>query len=124
MSIDPNVAVEGAVGAITAIGGIYTGFRHILSNYKKKREKYRQSILEEAKLEVERVRQDLENKIKEVELELNVQRENVAREMDHLKETYNTEIRILGQRVEELRQDLTLQHGSLMALLTKLVGPN
>ena len=120
--VDPNIALEFAGSAITAFGGIWMGGKHLLKRSNEKREQYRQDILEKAKEEITRAKESLEVKINKLEEELKTQKDSVARDMSHMKDTYNTEIRVLGQRIEELRQDLSAQHSSLVALLTKLVN--
>ena len=42
--------------------------------------------------------------------------------MEHLKETYKSEISFLGQKIEELRSEVHVQHGQLVALLRMMIG--
>ena len=120
MTLDMNTILEYA-GAITAIGGAYHTIQRILANYKRKKEEYRQQILNQAKNEVDKAVNNLEFKIKQVEDELAWQKESVARDLSVMKDAYNADIRVLGQKIEELRQDLITQHSQLVGLLTKLV---
>jgi hypothetical protein len=121
MVIDISTVFEGAGGAITACGGLWAGYRHIRYSMQAKKDKYRQDIIDQAKEEMAKIKVGLENRIKVVEIELQTQKESVSKDLSHLKDSYTSEVKILGQRIEELRQDLVSQHSSLVALLTKLV---
>jgi len=121
MNIDMNTAVEGLAGAVTAIGGIYTAGKHFITRAKKKKERYRQEILDQASSELARVEAALSEKIKLLEIQLAVQKDNVSRDLGHLKEVYNAEIKVLADKIDDLRKDLSDQHQSMVALLTKLV---
>lgn len=120
MTLDLNT-ILGYAGAITALGGAYHTIQRILANYKVKKEAYRQQILDEATDQLNAAVTTLENKIKQVEDELAWQKESVARDLTVMKDSYNAEIKVLGQKLEELRQDLISQHSQLVGLLTKLV---
>ncbi len=110
-----------ATAVLTTVGGAWATVRKSITSFNKRRAIYRQSILDQAKQEMNLVKQGLEAKIKEVEIELENQKEAVSKDIGHMKFTYNSEIKMLGQRIEELRQDLLSQHSSLVSLLTKLV---
>lgn len=113
--------LEGAAGAVTAFGGLYAGARHLIVGHKRKKEEYRQSILNKANEEMAKIKTELEEKIKGLENELANQKENIYKDLGHLKEIYNAEIRTLGDKIDSLRSDLQDQHQSMVALLTKLV---
>lgn len=120
----PSIFADNAVeigGVLTGIGAVYTCFRKIFSHFREQREARTAEILRIARHEAELVRQKLEAKIQVVELELQTQKESVSKDLSHLKETYNAEIRALAEKIETLRSDLSIQHQSLVALLTRLV---
>lgn len=121
MTVDIGTALEGLAAAVTALGGLYTGVHKLNSSLKHKKERYRQAILDQAKEEMAKIRSELDEKLKDLESELANQKENVARDMDHMKETYNSEIRVLGGKIEELREQLNTQHSQLIGFLTKLI---
>lgn len=121
LTTDLNLLVELGAGVATVGGAVLTVMR-IFSNIKKKKDAYRRSILSEAKRELENVKDDLEAKIKQLEIELHSQKESVSKDLAHLKENYSFEIKALGDKIENLRQDLTLAHQSLVTLLTQLVN--
>lgn len=121
LATDLNLLAELGTG-VAAVGGAVLTIQRIFSNIKKKKDAYRKAILIEAKKELENVRDDLEAKIKQLEIELHNQKESVSKDLAHLKENYTTEIKALGEKIENLRQDLTLAHQSLVTLLTQLVN--
>ena len=119
--IDPNVALEALAAIVTAVGGLYGATRHVLARSKKKREEHRTEVLAMAKSELILVKQDLEGKIRKLELELTTQKISISKDFDHFTEIYNNEIKVLGEKIENLREDLSQQHQALVGLLTKLV---
>ena len=121
MQIDISTAFEGLGGAVTAIGGIYAALRHLKYSSQNKKNNYRNQILEEGKAEIDKVKEQLEERIRLLEVELKNQKESVSKDFSHLKEVYNQEIRVLGEKIESLRTDLAAQHSNMVALLTKLV---
>lgn len=119
--IDPNTALEFATGTITGTIAIVTAIKKLLGRHRKHKEEYRQSILKQAKEEVEKFKTELEEKIKKLENEFELQKASVSKDFDHFRETHNAEIKILGEKIENLRQDISQQHQALVGLLTRLV---
>lgn len=119
--IDPNIALEAAAGAITAIGGIYTAVKKWIKHSSDKKEKYKQDILREARRETEKFKSELEDKIEKLELEVETQKQNIYKDIGFLRESHSNEIRNLTEKIEELREDLKIQHVGILNLLTKLV---
>jgi len=119
--IDPNIALEAAAGAITAIGGIYTAIKKWIRHSADKKEKYKQDILKQARGEAEKIRRELEEKIEKLEVEVETQKQNIYKDIGFLRESHSNEIRNLTEKIEELREDLKIQHVGILNLLTKLV---
>lgn len=122
MQIDIQTASESAVAVITAIGGAYSLVKRMMTSSKKKKEKYRQEILNKASEEMAKIKVELENKIKVLEKELLDQKANISKDLGYLKETYANEMKGLAQKIDALKQDISLQHQALVGLLTKLVN--
>jgi septal ring factor EnvC (AmiA/AmiB activator) len=122
MTVDLNTAVGICAGAVTAIGGVYTTIRHVIASSKRKKAEHSQAILNEAKTEMAKIEASLNEKIKNLEVELQNQKDNISKDLAHLKEIYGAEIKVLGDKIESLRSDLQDQHSSMVALLTKLVN--
>jgi hypothetical protein len=121
MTIDLNTAIAGITGIVTGLGGIYTGFKHLKASSNRKKEAYKESILCQASQDMEKIRLGLEEKIKIIEIELENQKQNVSKDFEHFKDTHNAEVKVLGEKIESLRQDLSQQHQALVNLLTKLI---
>lgn len=122
MVIDIVTASEVLGGGATALGALYTSFRHIRFSLQAKKDREKQAILSEAYKKMADVESDLNQKIKNLEIELEAQKINVHRDLDHMREIYNAEIKVLGEKIDSLRQDLQEQHASMINLLTKLVN--
>jgi hypothetical protein len=121
MSGDWTTLLEGISGGVTALGGLYASIKHIIHKSKRKKEEYRQSILDQAKKEAELVKMELEAKIKALEEEFKVQKLNISKDLIHLKENYSTEIRTLGDKINDMKDQLNQQHSQLVALITHLI---
>ncbi len=119
--IDPNTALEFATGAITGTIAAVTAFKKLLGRHRRHKEEYRQSILAQAKEEAEKFKTALENKIQKLETEFELQKTSISKDLDHFRQTHNAEIKVLGEKIEALRNDISLQHQALVGLLTKLV---
>ncbi len=119
--INPTT-IESIGGAVTALSGIYATVRHFSLSFKIKKEQERKAILDKATEELTKVKTELEDKIKVLEIELQNQKQNMSRDISHMKEIYNTEIKTLANKIDELKKDLADQHSSMVALLTKLVN--
>lgn len=116
----PNISAI-VVAAIPVVGGVYTSIRLIRKSAMAKKACYRAEILAEAKEEAQRIKVELENKIKILEEEFQVQKRSVSKDFSHFREVYSAEVKVLGDKIEALRQDLSAQHTALVGLLTKLV---
>ena len=119
--IDPNILLEAAAAVVTAIGGIYAVLKKWYRHSQEKKAKYRQDILNEASSEAIKFKEELEEKIKKLETELDTQKQNIYKDTGYLKESHSNEIRNLTEKIEELREDLKIQHVGILNLLTKLI---
>lgn len=119
-------------GIITTLGGAWLTIRKINKDYKKERDLESAKILQSAKEEVQKLKTELksertiktaeiETQIESVQKDLDSHKASVAKDLEHFRETYNGEIRNLGQKIEDLRSELRNQHGQLVSLLTKMI---
>lgn len=121
MNIDLPSALGTAAGAITALSGIYAGFRHIRYSLKAKKDAEREAILKQANDEMKKIQYALESKINDIESKVESQKETIARDLAFMKETHISEIKVLGDKIEDLREQLNIQYSQLIGLLTKLI---
>lgn len=117
-----TVTPEAVAAIATVIGSVYTGAKYLIRASKIKKEAYRQSILKQAKEELDKVEKEFKQKLEAIKIELEAQKISVSRDLGHLKEVYGAEIKVLGEKIENLREDLSQQHQALVGLLTKLVS--
>lgn len=121
MNIDLSSALGTAAAAIPVLGGVYAGFRHVKYSLKAKKDAERAAILAEANLEMRKIRKELEEKIQRLEEEVQIQKDNISRDLAHMRELYSADIKTLSEKIDDLRQNLQDQHQNMVALLTKLV---
>ena len=92
-----------------------------MTNSKRKKEDYRNSILKEAKQEVNKLEKELEEKIKKVNFEVQDLRDCISKDIINLKENHAVELKNLSEKIELLREELKSQSSGILILLTKLV---
>ena len=114
----------GFLGIAIGIATLVVTLQKVFKNFRKEREEYAAKVMQAAKEEDAILKAKLEARIERIDAQLKNLELNVSRDMLHLKETYTNEIKNLGEKIEALRSDLSSQHGSLLALLTKLVEKN
>ena len=122
MTLDPGSMAEIVGAAVPTIGAVYASITHLARRARLKREERKEEILNLAKAEISRVKQSLESQIKELETELENQKVNVSKDFDNFRKAHNYEVSALGEKIEQLRDDLSQQHKALLDLLTKLVS--
>ena len=108
-------------GSITVVGTAWLTIRKIAKDAAKSKKEQRAEFLQAAKEEDALLKAKLESRIEAIKAQLANLELNVNKDMAHLKETYNGEIKNLGQKIEELRSELKNQHGQLVTLLTEMV---
>lgn len=108
-------------GIITAVGGAWLTVRKIAKDAKKEQNERDAKILQLAKEALAIKEKEFNHKIKAAEEKIAALEESVNKDLSHIRETYNGEIRNLSQKIEDLRVELRNQHGSLVTLLTKLI---
>jgi hypothetical protein len=120
--LDPQVSIP--VGLVVAVSGLVLTWQKIVKNAKRDREEHAARILQAAKEEDSLLKAKLEARIEKFGAELKNLEFNINKDISHVRESYNTELKNLGEKIENLRTELSNQHSSLLALLTKLVDKN
>lgn len=105
----------------TALGGAWLTLRKIARDAHKTKKEQAQEILKAAREEDLIMKTKLEARIEGLKADLKNLEFNVNKDMGHLKENYSSEIRVLGEKIEELREQLHNQHVGVLNLLSKLV---
>ena len=109
------------VGALIGLGTLVLTYQKIQRNIKKDRDERDAKILQAAKEEDSLIRAKLEARIEKFGVELKNLEFNVSKDVEHVKETYNTELKNLGEKIELLRDELKNQNLSVLNLLSKLI---
>ena len=104
----------------TIAGAIYAVIR-INKHFDKSRAKRDDKVLQDAKETAEKVKLELNNELEKLKSKITTLEANVAKDIEHVKETQESEIKYLAEKIEDLRSQLTVHHGQLVAFLTRLV---
>lgn len=108
-------------GIVTAVGGAWLTVRKIQKDKEQQKEAFKASILAEAEESLKLKETALQAKIEAAEGRLDNLKESVEKDLAHLRETYNGEIKNLAVKIEDLRSDLRNQHTQMVSLLTKMI---
>lgn len=114
-------AILSVATAVATIGGAYITVLKIQKSRKEAKEAERQAILDEVNQILALKEQEFKAQVEEVSSRVDGLEASVKKDLDHIRETYNGEIRNLGEKIENLRTELRNQHGSLVQLLSKLI---
>lgn len=106
---------------VTTLGGAYLTIRKIAKDRDKSKKEQEKEFLSKAKEEDSLLKAKLEARIESIKAQLSNLEFNVNKDVTHLKETYGSELKNLGEKIENLRTELSNQHSSLLTLLTKLI---
>lgn len=110
-----------AAGMVITLGTAILTVMKVNRTIKKDREEQEAKILQSAKEEDALVRSQLEGKIKAQEIEISNMKEIFAKDIEHLRETHSGQIANLGEKIEQLRDELRRQHTQMVDLLSKLI---
>lgn len=114
-------AIMGLAAAISAIGGAYLTIRKIAKDAERQKKHHAAEILQSAKEADKALKNSLEGRIHELEVGLKDLREDINKDIRHLKESYNVELKNLGEKIEALRDELRQQHAGILTLLNKMI---
>ena len=90
MNVDIPTALEAMAGGITALSGLYAGWRHLRYGIQAKRDRERQAILDRANEELAKVESKLDLRIRLLQEEIESHKENLEQGSNpHVREIYN-----------------------------------
>jgi hypothetical protein len=132
INLSSIVAIAGALGVIS---GAYIKIRKIFADREKHQHLQRALILQEAKeadaqlkagIEARRevLYQEITSRIKAVETRIDNVEEAVNKEISHIRDSYNSEIRFLGSKIEELKDEVRTSLSQVVILVSKLIDKN
>lgn len=111
-----------AAGLVSAVGGAIVTIQRINKNFKREKDLEAARIIHTAKEEDSLLRAKMEQKIDALKWDLKNLEASVNKDLEHIKESHSNEIKALGEKIDNLRDDLRGQHGNLLTLITKLVA--
>lgn len=112
----------GALGVAIGVATLIVTVQKVFKNLRKEREEYAAKLMQSAKEDDALLKAKLEARIEKIDAQVKTLELSVSKDMAHLKETYSSEIKNLGEKIEALRDELRSQHSGLIELLTKIVG--
>lgn len=121
MSYSEYQGILSLAGAITVLGTSFLTIRKIAKDTAKTRKEHAAEILHEAKEQDALIKAKLEARIESLKADLSSLKLSVEKDMEHIKETYTSEIKNLGEKIESLRSELRSQSAGIIELLSKLV---
>lgn len=121
-NIDISTVFTIAGTVCTGVGGFYMTVRKLIIAREKAAKARDNSIIQQAKENDLILKEDIEQKLREMSLKLEDQKEDFETEIRHLKETHNSELKYLGEKIEELRSEVQNHHMQLMQLLTRMIS--
>lgn len=108
-------------GIITGIATAWYSVQKVVREIHKSRKNASDKILEEAKDFDKQLKDKLEARIDLLDNQINVLKENVAKDLANAKDSHSIELRALSDKIEALRDELKTQSVGILNLLTKLV---
>src|ERR1035437_2028160 len=111
-----------SLGLALCIATLVVTLQKVFKNFRKERDEYAAKVMQAAKEDDAVIKAKLEAKIEALSVKINSLEASVNKDMAHLKETYTSEIKNLGDKIENLRDELRQNHSGLIDLLTKMVA--
>ena len=125
--LDTTIALSSLITAIAGISGLfglYHKIRKIIKDRHKAKELSDAILLQEAKEISNKHKLALEAKIEALSQKINNVEESINKDLVHIKETYNNEVKFLGTQISELKEELRTSLNHVVTLISKLIDKN
>jgi peptidoglycan hydrolase CwlO-like protein len=109
------------VGALGSIGAVAVTFTTLKNSFKKELQKEIADSIASARDIADADIRAFNLRIDSLSKEIASLENKIDKDIDHVKNIYNGEIRSLADKIENLREEVRHQHSQLVSLLTKLV---
>jgi|ERR1035437_718443 hypothetical protein len=130
-----SLSLPSILGTLAALSSIFGGYLKIRRSIKDRQEAKvleKALIIQEAKEFSNEHKLLLEAKLIALEAEMLAKMEtlsqkitnideSVNKDLEHIKEAYNSEIRFLGSKIEELKDEMRTSLGQVVMLVSKLI---
>jgi len=103
-------SIAEAAGSVAVIATAYLKLRKIVHERKKQKEVEKAIIIQEAKEIALKYKRELESKI-----------ELLQKDLDNVKANHSTEIKYVGERIQELRDEVRSQLSQIVTLVSRLI---
>lgn len=125
-------SIASIAGVVSIVAGAWLKVRRVLKDRNEAKIVERAIIIQEAKeisaknkaavsYRLDLLEADLNNKLKALSEKILALEESTAKEIGHVKESYNSELRFLGSKIEELKDEMRGQMGQIVQLVSKLI---
>ena len=109
-------------GALTVFLTLYMKIRKITKENEKNKKEMLAGVLQDAKEMDDTLKAKLESRIEAMKAELKNLELNINKDIAFVKESYKSDIKVLGDKIEDLRKQLNEQHSQLLTVLTNLIN--
>lgn len=108
--------------AISTICGAWLAIRRVAKDNEKQRKHNAAEILQVAKEADSVLKAKFDADISDLNSQLRNLKEGTTKDIDHLRESHDSEFKHLAEKIENLRQELNVQHTNILTLLTKMIA--
>jgi len=110
------------IGSLSGILAPLAIVQRLLKNHKKDKDFETAKLIHMVKEEVSQVDKRLTREVLALEEAMEIMRSGFAKDLEHTKESHETKLESLSEKIEQLREEVRSQHSQLIALLTKLIS--
>lgn len=115
------IAIGSLIAALSVLLGIWVAVGKIKKGFK-------EEIMSDAELAIQKAHTMAKGDLEKFQGQINLLTERLSnmdekfqKDVAHIRETYNNEIKNLGTKIEDLREEMRHQHTQLIDLLTQMV---
>jgi chromosome segregation ATPase len=109
-------------GAIITIGTAILTIQKVTRNVNKSKAEHAEEIRKSVQDQITLEKIKLESRIEVLEKDLKNLEDNVGKDLEHVKEAYRSEMKALGDKIEDLRSQIQQQHSQLLQFLSNLLN--
>ena len=119
--LQPIHIIVGLSTAISGLSGAYWKFTKAAKQKSEDKELEKALIIQQAKEISHKHKEELEAKIEALSQKILNIEESVNKDLSHIKETYNNEVRFLGTQISELKDELRTSLTQVVTLISRLI---
>lgn len=116
------VTISTIAGAIVAIQKVIKNSRVERNASVEEKEKESEKILTQAREEMQLIKLQFEAEVKALKVDLKSLESGTLKDIQYIKESQESEIKNLGEKIQDLRDQLNSHHTQILSLLEKLIN--